>query len=290
MDEVFKALADPSRRELLDRLNGRNGQTLRELCEGLGMARQSVSKHLAILEGANLITAVWRGREKLHFLNPVPITALADRWITQYDRERSRALADLKTALEDIPMSTTAAVPETPTTADAGAAAKPEFVYTIFISTTPERLWRALTEPAFTKRYWGVTFQTDWQPGSPVVWEYAGVTMRDPEQVVLEADPPRKLTITWHAITPEFARATGFTEEQQVRLSAERRSRVTFLLELAEGTSDRVKLTVIHAGFDPGSALLEMVSGGWPEVLSDLKTLLETGDLPASAVAGKTAE
>src|SRR5688572_25201072 len=151
MDEVFKALADPSRRELLDRLNRRNGQTLRELCEGLGMARQSVSKHLAILEGANLITAVWRGREKLHFLNPVPITALADRWITQYDRERSRALTDLKTALENKPMSTTVTVQETPTAA--GAAGKPEFVYTIFISTTPERLWRALTEPAFTKRY-----------------------------------------------------------------------------------------------------------------------------------------
>src|ERR1700757_1984268 len=100
MDEVFKALSDPSRRRLLDRLNIRNGQTLRELCAGLDMARQSVSKHLAVLEAANLVTTQWRGREKLHYLNAVPINAIADRWMNQYDQRRTRALADLKTALE----------------------------------------------------------------------------------------------------------------------------------------------------------------------------------------------
>jgi len=107
MDEVFKALGDASRRRLLDSLNARNGQTLRELCTGLDMARQSVSKHLAVLEAANLITTVWRGREKLHYLNAVPINAIAERWINQYDRQRVRALADLKTALEEPMTSTT---------------------------------------------------------------------------------------------------------------------------------------------------------------------------------------
>ena len=134
MDEVFKALADPSRRELLDRLNARNGQTLQELCGGLEMARQSVSKHLAILEAANLVTTVWRGREKLHYLNAAPINAITERWINQYDRERVHALADLKSALEQQPMSS------------------PGFVYTTYIQTTPERLWQALTDPAFTGR------------------------------------------------------------------------------------------------------------------------------------------
>src|SRR5882762_9198395 len=106
MDEVFKALADASRRRLLDRLNQRNGQTLRELCAGLAMARQSVSKHLAVLEAANLVSTNWRGREKLHFLNPVPINAIAERWMTRYDQKRTSALADLKHGLEHQPMDT----------------------------------------------------------------------------------------------------------------------------------------------------------------------------------------
>src|SRR5689334_21304410 len=100
-DDAFRALADPSRRLLLDRLNERNGQTLRELCEGLGMARQSVSKHLAVLEAANLVTTVRRGREKLHHLNAAPINEIAERWITRYEHGRVHALADLKRALED---------------------------------------------------------------------------------------------------------------------------------------------------------------------------------------------
>src|SRR5437764_4920311 len=96
MDEAFKALADPSRRRLLDSLNERSGQTLRELCAGLDMARQSVSKHLAVLEAANLVSTVWRGREKLHYLNPAPINEISERWINHYDRKRVGALADLK--------------------------------------------------------------------------------------------------------------------------------------------------------------------------------------------------
>ncbi len=99
-DAVFKALSDRSRRRLLDSLRERDGQTLTELCAGLAMARQSVSKHLAVLEGATLVTTVRRGREKLHYLNPVPINEIADRWISQYDQPRLNALADLKRALE----------------------------------------------------------------------------------------------------------------------------------------------------------------------------------------------
>src|SRR6201995_219771 len=143
IDDAFRALDDTSRRRLLYSLNDRNGQTLRELCAGLDMARQSVSKHLAVLEAANLVTTVRRGREKLHYLNAAPINEIAERWITRYEQDRVHALADLKRALEDTPMD------------------KPSFVYTSYIQTTPERLWRALTDPAFTDRYWGITLSSD---------------------------------------------------------------------------------------------------------------------------------
>jgi len=101
MDAIFRALADPSRRTLLDRLHARNGQTLGDLTAGLKMTRQAASKHLSILENANLISIRWEGREKLHFLNPVPIHQIADRWISKYERTRLNALADLKKTLED---------------------------------------------------------------------------------------------------------------------------------------------------------------------------------------------
>src|SRR5258707_10525262 len=144
-DDVFKALADPSRRRLLDSLNGRSGQTLRELCAGLEMARQSVSKHLAVLEAANLVTTAWRGREKLHYLNAEPINAIADRWINQYDRRRGHLFADPKTAMERESKSDN------------------DFVYTTYINTTPERLWQALTDPAFPQHDLGGTPPTGWQ-------------------------------------------------------------------------------------------------------------------------------
>src|ERR1700749_4440917 len=154
LDEVFKALGDRSRRLLRASLNERNGQTLRELGSRLDMARQSVSKHLAVLEAANLVTSVRRGREKHHYLNAAPINDIAERWITRYERDRVKALADLKKALEDTPVE-----PE-----------KPSFVYATYIQTTPERLWQALTEPAFTERYWAIAFDSDWQPGSRMNW------------------------------------------------------------------------------------------------------------------------
>ena len=101
MDKVFKALADPTRRKLLDRLYAENGQTLGQLCERLAMSRQAVTKHLLLLEEANLVAVVWRGREKLHYLNPVPINAIAERWIGKFERTRLLALSDLKIRLEE---------------------------------------------------------------------------------------------------------------------------------------------------------------------------------------------
>ncbi|HLX87326.1 MAG TPA: metalloregulator ArsR/SmtB family transcription factor [Acidimicrobiales bacterium] len=258
LDGVFKALADPSRRRLLDRLEAKGGQSLRELCAGLDMARQSVSKHLALLEAANLVTTVRRGREKLHFLNAAPIHEISERWINRYDIGRVEALADLKTALEQTTMD------------------NPDFVYTTYIRTTPERLWQALTDPSFTARYWsGAEFATDWKPGSAMTVRFRGVTIDDPEQVVLEADPYRRLSYRWHTFTPEWKEACGIDDEVFATISAERRSKVTFELE---PVGPVVKLTVVHDDFEPGSTVATMVRNGWPQVLSGLKTLLETGD------------
>jgi uncharacterized protein YndB with AHSA1/START domain/DNA-binding transcriptional ArsR family regulator len=270
MDLVFKALADESRRRLLDRLNRQNGQSLQELCADLGMTRQSVSKHLAALEAANLVTTMRRGRRKLHFLNPEPINAIADRWISRYDRARIEALADLKTALEHPGMTAAGA--------DGNA-----FVYVTYIDTTPERLWQALTDPAFTSRYWGSTFDAELVPGANMVWHYLGVTMTDPEQVILAAEPGKRLAYTWHTFTPEWAAACGFDEAQRATFIAGPRSKVSFEIEQTEFG---VKLTVVHDGFEPGSPVLESVSGGWPLILSGLKTLLETGALAYAESAG----
>jgi len=259
LDEVFRALADPSRRLLLDSLNERNGQTLRELCSRLDMARQSVSKHLAVLEAANLVTAVRRGREKHHYLNAAPINEIAERWIRRYEQDRVNALADLKRALEESPVE----------------LEKPSFVYATYIRTTPEKLWQALTEPAFTERYWSLTFETDWEPGSPMTWKTRGLEIADPEQVVLESEPYRRLSYTWQTHSREWAQALNFAEEAADRLASEPRSKVTFEIE---PLGDQVKLTVIHDGLTPGGLTGSLISNGWPRVLANLKTLLETGE------------
>jgi uncharacterized protein YndB with AHSA1/START domain len=214
-----------------------------------------VSKHLAVLEAADLVTTVRRGREKLHYLNAAPINAISERWINQYDQARVNALSDLKRALEDTAMQ------------------KPSFVYTTYINTTPEQLWRALTDPAFTERYWGTTLESDWNVGSTITWHHHGITIADPEQVVLEAEPYRRLSYAWHTFTPEWAEVHGFDDEVLAKVAAERRSRVTFDIEPG---GDQVKLTVVHDNFEPGSTVAELVSEGWPRLLSDLKTLLET--------------
>ncbi len=261
-DDVFKALADPSRRHLLDQLNTRNGQSLRDLSDGLDMARQSVTKHLAILQAANLVTTVRRGREKLHYLNVAPINDIAERWINHYDRQRVRALSDLKRALEETTMDNT------------------DFVYTTYIRTTPERLWTALTDQAFTRRWWQTTFDTDWKVGSTMTWDNGGVVIADPEQIVLESDPYRRLAYSWHTFTPALNERMRLDENVYAKLAKERRSRVAFDIE---PVGDVVKLTVIHDDFEPGSTAATMVRNGWPAVVASLKTLLETGEpLPSN--------
>ncbi len=262
LDPVFRALADSSRRDLLDRLNDRSGQSLQQLCVGLHMARQSVSKHLGVLEGAGLVTTVRRGRQKLHYLNAIPINEIAERWINRYDRARVRALSDLKRALEEPTME------------------RPEFVYVTYISTTPEQLWRALTEPAFTSRYWGVAFESDWRTGSTYSLRHvdSGVVLVDDGQVVLESEPYRRLSYTWNAFSAEWAAAYGIADDVRAAMATEPRSKVTFDLEPVD---EFVKLTVVHDGFEPGSTVLTKVTNGWPRVLSELKTLLERSDAEA---------
>jgi uncharacterized protein YndB with AHSA1/START domain/DNA-binding transcriptional ArsR family regulator len=263
MDPVFRALSDPGRRQLLDSLNASNGQTLQQLCAGMAMTRQAVSKHLVVLEEANLVTTVRRGREKLHYLNAAPVADIADRWISHYHRQRVRVLSGLKHTLE---------VP---------AMDKPEFVYTTYIKTTPEELWHALIDPTFTARYWGMTFHTDWEEGSTYVMEQRGARVADEKQVILVSDPPRRLSYTWHTFTPEWAEAQGIEGDFLAEVTAEPRSKVTFDIEPA---GEMVKLTVVHDGFDAGGTVQRAISQGWPVVLSNLKTLLETGDVPIIAM------
>ncbi len=276
MDAAFKALSDPGRRRLLDRLNERNGLTLTELCADMAMTRQSVTKHLDVLEAAGLVTTLRRGRERLHYLNAAPITDIADRWIHSYDRARAEALSDLKTALE----ATNPMDPKSDQTS---------FVYTTYIHATPERVWQGLTEPAFTKRYWrhpaagGITFPSGWQKGSTydLAYEEVGLVISHPEQVILESDPYRRLAYTWHTFTPEWAAQHGIDDATAAAWRAEPRSKVAFDIE--DAGMGVVKLTVVHDGFEVGSGVLQGVSNGWPAVLASLKTLLETGSaLPGS--------
>jgi uncharacterized protein YndB with AHSA1/START domain/DNA-binding transcriptional ArsR family regulator len=260
VDEVFRALADPGRRRLLDSLNARDGQTLRQLCTELDITRQSVSKHLAVLEAANLVTSVRHGREKLHFLNPVPIHAIADRWMDRYDRQRIGALADLKRVLEE-PVNTPAG---------------PEFVYVTYINASPMRLWQALTEPAFIRRYFGGGGpESDWNVGDPVRWSMEGEPSHDWDQVVLASEPGRKLSYSWHNYPPEMRKYFGWSDEKFAEMLAEPRSVVTFDIE---PVGPGVKLTVSHTGFVPDSEMYKGVRDGWPGILSGLKTVLETGE------------
>ncbi|WP_433801752.1 ArsR/SmtB family transcription factor [Actinomycetospora sp. CA-084318] len=257
-DAVFRALADPSRRHVLDVLHERDGRTLSDLVSGLEMSRQAVAKHVAVLEEAGLVVVRRRGREKHHHLNPAPLAELADRWLHKFDRARVDALTDLKRALED----------------DVTEA----FVYVTYIRTTPDRLWQALTDPSFVRRYFdGGGPESDWQVGSPVRWSMTGEPHQDWDQHVLESDPPRRLAYTWHNYRPEMQRFFDWSDEQLAQLQQEPISRVAF--EIEPVSDDAVRLTVTHDGFVPGSEMLRGVSGGWPEILSNLKSLLETGEI-----------
>jgi uncharacterized protein YndB with AHSA1/START domain len=157
------------------------------------------------------------------------------------------------------------------------------FVYVTWIRTTPEKLWQALTDPAFTKRYWGAELKSDWQVGSPLLWREGDSEYEDLDQVILESDPPRRLSYSWHNYQPKHAAIFGWDDEKLAQLQKEKRSKVTFEIEPAGAT---VKLTVRHDGFDSETEMLKAISGGWPALLSSLKTLLETGNALPGAEPG----
>ena len=248
MDAVFKALADPFRRKLLDRLSRRDGQTLGELCERAQMTRFGVMKHLRVLEQAGLVVSERKGREKKHYLNRVPIRRIHDRWVSRYTEPMAAALSRLKTALEE-PVSN-------------------KLVYEIVIHTTPEKLWRALTEPEFTRQYFhGTEIRSKLKKGEPFLSTTAdGTKMVDGE--VLECEPPHKLMHTWRV-------------HWNPALSHEL-SKVSYLIEQK---GENCKLTVVH-DVENAPMTADVVKGGWPVIISSLKTLLETGKpLPGLAEA-----
>ena len=166
--------------------------------------------HPYVVHGSRAITKRFKQRAASRERPTAPINEIAERWINRYDQRRVRALSDLKRAVEDTPM------------------AKPEFVYTSYIHTTPQRLCQTLIDPAFTQRYRGMTFEPDWNVGSTTTLLHDGATIADPAQIVLESEPYRRLAYTWHTITPEWAEAHGFSDEFLARVASEPRSKVTF--------------------------------------------------------------
>lgn len=158
------------------------------------------------------------------------------------------------------------------------------FRYTTYVRATPEQVWRGLTDPAFTARYWRhrmagpKTFRSDWKRGSTYDLRHdrVGLVVSDGQQVILESDPPHRLSYAWHTFTPEWAAEVGMDVATADAWRAEPRSNVAFDIE--DAGDGVVKLTVTHGAFSPGSGVLEGISQGWPAVLSSLKTLLETGE------------
>lgn len=237
MEDIFKALADPTRRELLDRLQAEDGQSLTALERHFAMSRFGVAKHLRILEAAGLVLTRQVGREKLHFLNPVPIQQVYDRWVSRYAAPLASALMQMKARLEEPRM-------------------RKEFE--IFIKTTPERLWAALTDPRERSKYqFGVLIESSFAPGSPYRAEGQGRLIFDGEN--LEVSPPWRLVQSYRAHWSDEVEAAGT-------------SRVTIEITQIE---DTCRLTVTHDDL-PQDANPQLY-GGWPMVLSGLKTLLETG-------------
>ena len=258
MDEVFRALSDPTRRSLLDELFKQDGQTLSALEARVDMTRFGVMKHLAVLEAAGLVTTQRRGREKLHYLNTVPIRLAHDRWVSKYAEPWAATLSRLKTHLEDDAMQTVKTVSWAEGTAPVAAGTA---VFEVFIKTSPERLWQAIIDPEQRRKYsFGVETHSDWSPGSTYSADVPGV-VDIASGTNIEVDPPRLLVQTFDALWSDEVRAQGTT-------------RVTWEIEPV-GTSCR--LTVTHDQLPP-SANSELY-GGWPMILSGLKTLLETGEL-----------
>ncbi|PFG39546.1 ArsR family transcriptional regulator [Georgenia soli] len=239
MDEVFKALADPTRRQLLDELFRQDGQSLSALEQHFEMSRFGVAKHLKLLEEAGLVVTRRRGREKLHFLNPVPIRLIHDRWVSKYAEPWAATLSGLKSRLET-PM---------------------EKVFEIYIRTTPERLWEAITDGETRAKYqFGAHVFSDWSVGSTVTLRHpAGGGLVLTEGELLEVDPGRRLVHTMRALWSDDVAAEGV-------------SRVTWEIEQVQ---DSCRLTVTHDQLRDGAS--EELYGGWPMILSGLKTWLETG-------------
>ena len=240
MDDVFRALADPTRRSLLDELFREDGQSLTALEERLPMTRFGLMKHLRVLEEAGLVTTRRRGREKLHFLNPVPIRLIHDRWVSKYAEPWAATLTGLKRDLEEDGM---------------------EKVFEIYIKTTPERLWEAITNQELRQRYsFGVGVHSDWAQGSAYqsVHQQAGIAIAEGEN--LEVAPPNRLVQSFTALWSDDVKSEGT-------------SRVTWDIEQVE---DSCRLTVTHDQLREGAN--DELYGGWPMILSGLKTLLETGE------------
>jgi uncharacterized protein YndB with AHSA1/START domain/DNA-binding transcriptional ArsR family regulator len=251
-EHVFRALADPSRRLLLDRLFERDGRTLSELQSQLAMTRFGVMKHLRVLEGAGLITTRKAGRKKLHFLNPLPIQGIYDRWIGKYAAARVSALADLKHALEG------------GSAMAADTAARPKLVNQLFIKAPRERVWQAITTPEFTARYYyGCALESDLEVGSAFTYMAPDGSGPLIEGEVLESDPPRRLSHTYRSLWGPLADDAP--------------SRVTWELEAVQ--NGVTKLTVVHDDFEGETATYKgLAEGGYAWILNNLKTLLETGE------------
>lgn len=240
MDPVFKALADPTRRQLLDVLFRRDGQTLGALEARFPISRIGVMKHLKVLEKAGLVVTRRRGREKLHYLNTVPIRRMHDRWVSKYTEQWSAALVELKRRLEN-PM---------------------EKVFEIYIRTTPARLWEAITDPVTRGKFqFGNSIASDWREGSryELTNPHAPGPLAEGENLVV--DPPRRLVQTFHALWGDDVKAEGT-------------SRVTWEIE---PVGDSCRLTVIHDQLTDSTN--PQIYGGWPMILSGLKTWLEVGEV-----------
>ncbi len=247
-EAVFRALADPSRRRLLDLLFERDGRTLTELESELPMTRFGVMKHLHVLQEARLITTRKVGRERLHYLNPVPIQLISDRWISKYSAARVSVLADLKTVLEGGNMTT---------------ASKPRLVYQIIIKAPQEQVWEAITKSEFTSRYYyGCTLKTDLTVGSPFTYHMPnGSPIVEGE--VVASEPPNQLVHTYHSLWHP--------------MNEDAPTQVTWELESMPGGV--TKVTVVHEDFQGQTATYQgLRGGGWTWILSNMKTLLETGE------------
>lgn len=244
VDAVFRALADPTRRELLDELFRQDGQTLGALQERLPMTRFGVMKHLRVLEEAGLVVSRRQGREKLHFLNPVPIRLVHDRWVSKFAEPWAAGLSEMKRDIEE--------------------KRTMEKVFEIYIKTSPQQLWDAITDPDLRSRYnFGVRVESDWTEGSGYRASAGPVEISTGENI--EVDPPRRLVQTFNALWPSAEGAPPVTEEPT--------SRVTWEIEQVQ---DSCRLRVIHDQLREGAN--EELFGGWPMILSGLKTLLETGE------------